>query len=70
MMKEVMEGKMESTRRPGRTRIGLAMIDELMDELKEKGRGPTRMESLATSDLPCGRTLKKNIMDRLNSTAK
>ena len=64
LMKEVVEGKIEGKRGRGRKRVG--MIDELMENEQyrdfnssEKGRGRARVESLATKDLPCGRTLKK-----------
>ena len=33
-----------------------------MRRLGERGRGLARVESLATRDLPCGRTLKKIII--------
>ena len=62
LMKEVMEEKMEGKRGRGRKRIGT--IDELMEnkqygDLKRRAEDRQRVESLATRDLPCGRTLKK-----------
>ena len=62
LMKEVMEDKIEGKRGPGRKRIG--MIDDLLEKvsygkLEEKGRESAGVKSLAASDLPNVRTLKK-----------
>jgi hypothetical protein len=54
LMKEVMEGKMEGKRGPGRKRIG--MIDDLLEKVPYGESAG--LESLATRDLPDSRTLK------------